>query len=383
MTTATETNVQLMSGNEACAEAALMAGIKFYGGYPITPSSEIAEILSIRMPMNGGVFIQMEDEIASICSIIGASLGGSKSMTATSGPGFSLMQENLGFASMVEVPCVIVNVMRAGPSTGLPTQTSQSDLMQARWGSHGDRPTIALCPWSVEETYKMTIESFNLAERYRVPVILLLDEIIGHMREKIVIPDPESIDIVERKKPDVPPEEYIPFDANAKDGVPQFASFGQGYRYHLTGLTHNSMGFPTAKHDEVITLMERLINKIRNNADKIIRQEEYMLEDADILVYAFGSSARTALNAIRTARAAGVKVGLLRPITIWPFPKKRLDKLSENMKAVIVAEQNMGQLCGEVERVVRGRCPVIRVNRYDGELFEPQEILDPIMKVAK
>jgi 2-oxoglutarate ferredoxin oxidoreductase subunit alpha len=383
MTTATETNVQLMSGNEACAEAALMAGIRFYGGYPITPSSEIAEILSVRMPMSGGVFIQMEDEIASICSIIGASLGGSKSMTATSGPGFSLMQENIGFASMAEVPCVIVNVMRAGPSTGLPTQTSQGDLMQARWGSHGDRPTIALCPWSVEETFKLTIESFNLAEQYRVPVVLLLDEIIGHMREKIVIPNPDSLGVVERKKPDVPPEEYLPFDASAENGVPPFASFGIGYRYHLTGLTHNEKGFPTAKHNEVISLMERLLNKVRKNADKIIKEEEYMLDDAEVLVYAFGSSARTALNAIRQARAAGVKAGMLRPVTIWPFPKKRLDELSGKVKAVIVAEQNMGQLCGEVERVVKGRCPVLRVNRYDGELFDPEEILDPIMKVAK
>lgn len=310
--------IKLLQGNEACAYGALAAGVRFFGGYPITPSTEIAEIMSVELPKRGGKFIQMEDEIASIAAIIGASIGGLKSMTATSGPGLSLMQENIGYGSITETPCLIVDVQRGGPSTGLPTMPSQSDIMCAKWGTHGDHPIIATYPHTVTEIYHETIRSVYLAEKYRVPVILLLDEVIGHMREKIDIPDENTIEKFERKVPDVPNEWFFPFEGNA-DSIPPFASFGEGYRYHITGLIHDVDGFPTSKHDQIDKFMKRLFRKIDNNLDDIYKWEEYNMEDAEYAILAAGCVARTARDTIKALRQKGIKAGLIRPVTIWPF----------------------------------------------------------------
>lgn len=373
--------IKLLQGNEACAEAAIAAGARFFGGYPITPSSEIAEELAYLLPKHGGKFIQMEDEIAAMASIIGASLTGVKSITATSGPGYSLKQENIGYAAICEVPCVIVNVQRGGPSTGLPTGPGQSDVMQAMWGTHGDHPAIALAPASVPEIYDMTIRAFNLSEKYRVPVTLLLDEIIGHMRERIDIPFPEELEIVERKKPTVPPEKYLPFE-NTSDGVPPMANFGEGYRYHVTGLNHDERGYPTNKPEIVAKQEERLLKKITMHLDDIITFEEFMLDDAEIAIFSFGCTARSSRLAIRLARQQGIKVGMFRGITIWPFPEKQIEALAKKVKCIIVAEMNLGQIVYEVERCSRNQCKIARVNRADGEPVTPAQILERIKEVA-
>lgn len=370
----------LMQGNEACAKGALAAGVKFFAGYPITPSSEIAEILSEELPKVGGRFIQMEDEIASMAAIIGASLTGSKAMTATSGPGLSLKSENLGYASMAEVPCVIVDVQRVGPSTGGPTAPSQGDIMQARWGTHGDHPIIALAPNSVKETYEATIKAFNLSEQFRTPVILLLDEVIGHMREKVVLPDQESIKIINRKKPTLPPEEYFPYEPD-EDGVPKMASYGEGYRFHVTGLAHDKTGFPNLNPGNIDYVIRRLHEKIEKNIDDILMVEEYFMDDAEVAVFAYGSPSRSSLSAVRKAREEGIKVGLIRPITIWPFPVEIVRKAAQKVSKIIVPEMNLGQLLGEVERYAKSDAEVIGLNRVDGELITPQEVVDKIKEV--
>ena len=370
---------KLLMGNEACAEGALAAGISIFGGYPITPSNEICEIMSNRLPPIGGKFIQMEDEISGMASIIGASIGGLKSMTATSGPGFSLMQENLGFASMAEVPCVIVNVMRGGPSTGLPTQPSQGDIMQARWGTHGDHVIIALCPSSVKEVFDLTITATNLAEKYRTPVILLIDEVIGHMREKVVLPQLESIEIIDRGKPTCPPEWYRPFEDN-KSGVPLMATFGDGYRYHITGLTHDDMGFPTTKPDEVNALMQRHFRKIRQGFDDILLYENFLMEDATSVIVAYGAMYRTAKTAVLDLRKEGHKIGLLKLTTIWPFPKIAFENMPDQVEELFVPEMNMGQLFREVVRVNRGKRLTHKINKVTGELMTPEEIVYKIKR---
>lgn len=369
--------ISMMQGNIAVAEAAIDAGCRFYAGYPITPSSEIAEHLSKRLPEVGGRFIQMEDEIAAMGAVIGASLGGVKSLTATSGPGFSLKQENIGYACIAEVPVVVVNVMRGGPSTGLPTLPSQSDVMQARWGTHGDHPIIALTPASVTETYHMTIQAFNMSEKYRVPVILLLDEIIGHVLEKVEFPDPASLTIINRKKPDMPPDKYLPY-VNDESLIPPMANFGDGYRYHVTGLIHDETGFPTNEAATIEAMLMRLNQKLDKYMPEILQFEETDTADAKIGLVAYGSSARSARHALRAARADGIPVGMLRIQTLWPFPTRAIYKFGKQLSHLIVPEMNLGQIAHEVEHAVRGQVEVLRVNRITGDPIDPQEILTKI-----
>ncbi len=368
---------KLMQGNEACAEGALYAGCRFFAGYPITPSTEVAEVMSIRLPKIGGRFIQMEDEIASISAIIGASLAGLKSLTATSGPGFSLKQEGLGFACLAEVPCVIVNVMRGGPSTGYPTGPSQSDVMQARWGTHGDHPAVVVTPAYVQEILTETVRAFNLAEKYRTPVIVLYDEIVGHMREPITIPEPGELEVVDRKKPDCPPEEYLPYDE--KYEVAPLAAYGEGYRFHVTGLNHRADGFPTNDPALIEEGNKRILRKIENNRADICKNEEFELDDAEIGIFAYGSTARSARYAVKEARSKGIKAGLLRPLTIWPFPDDAVAELSKKVKAVIVPELNLGQIVNEVRRVACNT-EVEGIHRVDGEPITPAQILETIEK---
>jgi len=374
--------VEFWQGNTAVAMGAMAAGCRFFGGYPITPSSEIAEIMAAELPKVGGKFIQMEDEIASIASVIGASIAGLKAMTATSGPGFSLKQENIGFAYMTEVPIVVINVMRGGPSTGLPTKVSQQDVMQARWGTHGDHETVALAPASVQECYELTIEAFNLSERFRQPVILLSDEVVGHMREKIVIPEKGSYNIVDRKRPKEDPEKFVPYKPDPEDDIPPMASFGDGYRWHVTGLTHNQWGFPTNDPDIAEEKILRLMRKVRRFKGEIVKYDTYEVEDAEILVVAYGSVSRTALSAVREARSRGMRVGFFRPITLWPFPDDELSGLLGGVKSVLVPELNCGQMILEVERVVGGKAKVFGKGLVNGELFRPSEIFDFIKEVA-
>jgi 2-oxoglutarate ferredoxin oxidoreductase subunit alpha len=374
---------ELIQGNRASALGALAAGCRFFAGYPITPSSEIAELMSRELPRLGGKFIQMEDEIASIAAVIGASVGGLKAMTATSGPGFSLMQENIGYAAVAEIPCVIVNVMRTGPSTGLPTSPAQGDVMQARWGTHGDHPIIALAPASVCEAFDLTVTAFNFAEKYRTPAFVLMDEVVGHMREQVDLPELDvlvsgaepSVPIINREMPAVPPEWYEPFGSTPSD-VPPLAPFGEGYRYHITGLLHDARGFPTNRLDEIQPWVDRVFRKIERNLDDIAMWEEDNVEDARSVVVAYGSTARSARQAIKMARARyRRKVGLLRLKTLWPFPEQVVERISENAQRIIVAEMNLGQIALEVERIV-GRKKVLRVGRADGQMVTPQQILD-------
>jgi len=377
-----ESKSQLMQGNEACAEGALRAGCRFFAGYPITPASEIAERLSYQLPQVDGTFIQMEDEIASMGAVIGASLAGVKSMTATSGPGFSLMQENLGFACMAEVPCVVVNVMRGGPSTGLPTNPSQGDVMQARWGTHGDHPIIVLSPSLVSECFSLTVKAFNYSEKYRTPVILLMDEVVAHMREKVVLPDSSEVEVIERVKPSVPPEWYLPYE-DTSFGVPPMGIFGEGYRYHVTGLVHDIRGFPTLRQDEIDPFLRRLFRKISTHFDDIQLVQNYNIEDADLVIIAFGCTARSAHRAMMEARARGRKVGLLKLITLWPFPRRFVEPLTRAGKTLLIPEMNMGQISREVKRVNQGMTTVITVNKIDGTMITPQEILEKIEEETK
>jgi 2-oxoglutarate/2-oxoacid ferredoxin oxidoreductase subunit alpha len=368
------TQVAFMHGNEAAAEGAIAAGCRFYAGYPITPSSEIAEILSGRLPEVGGVFIQMEDEIASMAAIIGASLGGLKSATATSGPGFSLMQENLGFAVMCEIPCVIINVQRVGPSTGLPTKAAQGDVMQARWGTHGDHPIIALIPSSSQEAYHLAIRAFNLAERFRTPVILLMDAIVAQLKEKVEIPDAAELTIVDRPVPTVPPQAYKPF-AFERGEVAPLAVFGRGYRYHVTGLMHDEYGFPTEDPTAVNAWWEHMSTKLDAHLDEILAWDEVQLDDAEIALVAYGGTARAAAHAVALARDEGIRLGLLRPITIWPFPEAAVRQLAGRVRHLIVPELNLGQIRYEVERLSAGHASVTGVNRADGQQITPEQIL--------
>ncbi|HEX9916578.1 MAG TPA: 2-oxoacid:acceptor oxidoreductase subunit alpha [candidate division Zixibacteria bacterium] len=371
---------ELLQGNEACARGAITAGVRFFAGYPITPSTEIAEYLARNLPKVGGKFIQMEDELASMAAIIGASLTGTKAMTATSGPGFSLMQENIGYAYMAEVPCVVVDVQRGGPSTGLPTKISQSDTMQARWGTHGDYYSIALAPSSVEECFTSTIQAVNLSEKYRTPVIVLMDEVIGHMREKVNLPDPKQIKIIDREKPTVPPDWYQHFEINPHFVSPM-ASFGEGYRFNVTGLTHDPFGFPTGQPKEIADKLDKLKNKIMHHADDIIQVRDELMENANMAVFAYGAAARAARQAVRMARQKRIKVGLIQPLTIWPFPDTYLKSVLEQLDLILVVELNQGQLVLEVERVSCGKAMVKSLNRYDGELITPEQIFNRIKEV--
>ncbi len=366
----------LMQGDQACAEGAIAAGCRFFAGYPITPATEIAEVMARRLPQVGGSFIQMEDEIASIAAVIGASVGGVKSMTATSGPGFSLMQENIGYAAVAEIPCVIVDVQRLGPSTGRPTSPSQGDVMQARWGTHGDHPIIALSPASVRETFDLTVTAFNFSERYRTPVILLMDEVVGHMREGVELPDYATVEQTAREVTLVPPEWYKPYE-NFPNDVPPLIPFGEGYRYHITGLTHDERGYPTERLDEVDPWLDRVFRKINRSLSDILLYEENGVAEADTLVVAYGCTARAARHAVELARQRGRRAGFLRLKTIWPFPEEVLERAAERIHHIVVPEMNMGQLALEIERVV-GRRKVMRVNRADGAMVKPAEILAAI-----
>ncbi|MDD4320022.1 MAG: 2-oxoacid:acceptor oxidoreductase subunit alpha [Acidaminococcaceae bacterium] len=375
--------ILLLQGNQAVVEGAIAAGCKFFGGYPITPSTEIAEDLAKKLPKVGGKFIQMEDEIASIGAVIGASLAGKKVMTATSGPGFSLKQELLGYACMAEIPIVIANVQRVGPSTGQPTSPSQGDIMQARWGTHGDHWLIALTPGSVPECFDLTIRAYALSEKYRVPVILLLDEVIGHMREKIELPDNyDEIPQPERKQPTCKPED---FKAYATDDslVPAMPPFGSGYRWHVTGLVHDETGFPKGTPEATVESTNRLHDKLYNNLDDIVEVENFQMDDAEYAIVAFGGAARAVYEAVNMARAEGIKVGLVRPITIWPFAEKQMKALAAKVKHIMVHELNYGQYVEEVQRVVAGKVPVTSYGVYNNEPATPDELLAKIKETFK
>ena len=364
----------LIQGNEACVMAALAAGCNFFAGYPITPSSEIMELMSKELPLKEGVFIQMEDEIASISAVLGASLAGAKSMTATSGPGFSLMQENLGFAVMAEIPAVIFNVQRLGPSTGAPTLTAQGDMMQAKWGSHGDYEIIAFSPSSVADCFYLTVKAFNYSEKYRVPVIILLEEIIGHLRESVILPEKEEIDIINREKPQGrPSSRYRHFRAE-ENGVPVMANYGEGYRFHVTGLIHDETGFPvTGNNAEIEKLLNRLRNKILNNREDFTLYESLLTDDATSLIIAYGSSVRPSMAAIKMARKKDIKAGLLVLKTIWPFPGKIVKEMCMDKNLIIVPEHNFGQISGEVKKLLDTE-KIISVNQTDGTLMRPEKI---------
>ena len=367
------TGIHFLSGNYACVEGAIAAGCRFYAGYPITPSNEIAERMSVRLPQVGGVYIQMEDELASMAALVGASWAGAKPMTATSGPGFSLMQENIGLAAMMETPCVVVDVMRGSPSTGLPTAVGQADVMQARWGSHGDYEIIALSPSSPQESFDFTIKAFNLAERWRVPAIVLLDEVVGHMWERVVIPPKEEIRLVFRKRPSKPREEFLPYKAD-KDLVPEMPIAGEGYRFHTTGLTHNIKGYPDTTARAQAPLVRRLVDKIRKNAEKIIDIEEQYIEDAEVILISYGISYRVCQYVLDKVRSDGLKVGIIKLNTIWPFPERRIQELAKQIRAFIVVEINLGQIVFEVERVAHGQCETILVPHAGGHIHDPEDI---------
>lgn len=373
------TGTRFVHGDWACAEGAISAGCGYYAAYPITPATEIAERIAQRFPVLGGKFIQFEDEIGAIASVIGASFSGLKAMTATSGPGVSLMLENIGLAVMTEAPCVIVNVMRGGPSTGQPTMGAQGDVMQCRWGMHGDVETIALAPQSVQEMYDLTVEAFNLSEAYRTPVFLLSDANIGHLYERLRIPREEELTLVDRKRPTLPPSEYLPYRAD-ESLVPPMASFGDGYRFYSTGLTHDEKGYPDMSVETQDKLVRRLCDKIRRNTDKITRIEAFMTDDCEVLVVAYGIAARSAATAVKQARERGLKAGLLRLVSLWPFPDKLLEKMAEDAKAVIVAEMNYGQLVREVERAVKPK-PVRFLPKLGENPHTPGEILEAIRRI--
>lgn len=380
MNTGTPGNARLLQGNEAMVEGALYAGCRFFAGYPITPATEISEVMSYRLPAVDGTFIQMEDEIASMGAVIGASLAGVKAMTATSGPGFSLMQENLGFACVAEVPAVIVNVMRGGPSTGLPTHVSQGDAQQARWGTHGDHPIIVLAVSTTRECFELTVKAFSLAEKYRTPVIILSDEVVGHTREKLLLPPETPLEVVDRVRPDMPPEWYLPY-ADTASGVPPMGIFGDGYRYHVTGLIHDVRGYPTERPDEIVPFLNRLFRKITQHFHDIQMVREEQTADAEILVVAYGSVARSARRAVIEARERGIKAGLLQLITLWPFPRRHLEPLLRQVRAALVPELNMGQMSREVKRVNQGMTRVEALNRIDGNLITPDEIMERLLKM--
>ena len=374
---------RLMQGNEACAEGAIAAGVTFFGGYPITPSTEIAEAMAAKLPQNNGAFIQMEDEIAGLAVVLGASLAGKKVLTATSGPGFSLKQELIGYACMAEIPVVIVNVQRVGPSTGQPTAPSQGDVMQARWGTHGDHSIIALSPWTVKECFDVTVLAVNYAERFRTPVIILMDEIVGHMREKFVMPNSADVKIYPRRKPSKTiAEGYQPYEP-MEDLVPNIADFGTGHKFHVTGLLHDETGFPSGSPKLTKEVIDRLHKKIEIAQDEITHYDEFFMADAEYAVVAYGGTARTAYAAVEQARAKGIKVGMVRLMTIWPFADKVIKNLASKVKGILVPELNYGQLVLEVERAAGSQANVVSLPKYNTEAFDPQEICEAIEDLSK
>ena len=371
----------LMQGNEAAVEGAIAAGMRIFAGYPITPSTEIAEQSALRLPQVGGRFIQMEDEISSIAAVLGASVAGVKAMTATSGPGFSLMQENLGYGAMAEIPCVIVDVQRAGPSTGLPTSPAQGDYMQAKWGTHGDHPVIALSPSSVLETYYLMVRAFNLSEKYRTPVIFLMDEIVGHMREGVELPNPSSLIINHRRPSFHDGANKQCYFVPEGQLVPAMKPFGRGERYNITGLAHDVSGFPTNNTEVAGKLVSRLLAKVEEHADDIVRVEEYAMDDAETAVVCFGGTTRAVMSAILEAREAGKKVGMFRPITVWPFPEQQLKARLPQLKNILMVEHNHGQMLLEVQRVAGGATPVSFLGKVDGTVITPAEILAKLQEM--
>lgn len=375
----TEKTIRFIQGNEACAEAAIAAGIRFFAGYPITPSSEIAEVLSRRLPQVGGKFIQMEDEIAGIGATLGGALTGLKAMTATSGPGFSLKQELIGFACLCEIPCVIVNVQRGGPSTGLPTAPAQGDVMQARWGTHGDHPIIVLSPSSVKDMYDLTVTAINFSEKFRIPTILLADEVVGHLYERIEFPDTETLKLEERPRPQKKPNgKYLPFETRSPNGVPEIADFGEGYRFNVTGLIHDLDGFPNTAPENADYLIKRLHEKIDSHKNEICIVETQNIEDSSVILCSYGSTSRSCDEAAHEARRRGMKVGTIKLKTLWPFPDFVFDKLGGTHKTVIVCEMNLGQIINEVKRVSNGRYDVTGVNSCRGTMLTPKEIIGKI-----
>lgn len=376
------TGPHFLDGDQACCEGALAAGANFAAGYPITPSTEVVERFAARIPTVGGVFIQMEDELASSIAILGAAWAGAKTFTVTSGPGFSLMMEHIGLAAMTETPCVFVDVQRGGPSTGLPTLPGQADMMQARWGSHGDYQIIALCPNSPQECFDLMIDAFNLSEKYRVPVLFMMDECVGHMTEKVLIPPADQLEIFPRRYTSLPPAEYRPFKPGP-DQIPEMVKAGDGYRFHITGLTHDERGYPAMNWRAQDKLVRRLVEKIRNNVDHIVRYEERDMDDAEIVVVAYGITSRVALRALQMARAEGIRAGLHRPIVVWPFPEKRLRALAEKVKAFVVVEMNYGQMVYEVERCAAGKARTVLVEHGGGTVHDPEDVLQAIREVAR
>lgn len=377
------TGTHFLDGDQACCEGALAAGCRFAAGYPITPSTEIVERFAQRVPLLGGMFIQMEDELASSIAIQGAVWAGAKAFTVTSGPGFSLMMEHLGYAAMTETPLVIVNVQRGGPSTGLPTLPGQADMMQARWGSHGDYEVIALCPNSPQECFDLMVEAFNLAEQYRTPVLVMMDECVGHMTERVVIPPAEKIQVTPRRYTHKAPGEFRMYQAE-QDGVPEMVRAGEGYRFHVTGLTHDERGYPAMNVEAQQKLVRRLMDKIRQHAEAIAHAEEVMLDDAEIVVVAYGITARVALRAVQMARERRIAAGLFRPLVVWPFPERRIRELATRpgMTGFVVPEMNMGQIVREVERSAGGCVPTISLPHAGGTVHHPEEVLDAILRLA-
>ncbi len=376
------TGTHYLDGDFACGEGAMAAGCRFVAGYPITPSTEVVERIGRRFPTVGGIFVQLEDELASMAAVVGGSWSGTKTMTVTSGPGFSLMMENIGLAAMMETPVVIVDVQRAGPSTGLPTMVGQGDMMQARWGSHGDYGVIALSPRSPQEAFDLTIDAFNLSELYRVPVLLMMDECVGHMTEKVVIPPADQIQVVPRRLTRQSPAEYLPYRVGA-DLVPEFARAGDGYRFHATGLTHDERGYPTMTADAQQVLVQRLVDKLKQNADKIIRIEEEQTEGADVVVVSYGITSRVAQLGVELARKQGVRVGALRLVVCWPFPEARIRELAGRVKAFVVPEINLGQMVLEVERCAAGKAAALGIPHAGGGVHDPEAICQAIVRAAR
>jgi 2-oxoglutarate ferredoxin oxidoreductase subunit alpha len=376
------TGEHFLSGDHACAEGGMAAGCMFFGGYPITPSTEIAERMSERLPEVGGIFIQMEDELASMNSILGASWGGWKSMTCTSGPGFSLMMENLGLGIVLETPTVLVNIQRGGPSTGLPTLSGQADMMQAKWGSHGDYEIIAVAPNSPQEIFDFTVKAFNLSELYRIPVLVMSDESVGHMTEKVVIPPADKLGVVPRRFTKKKPGEYLPYDFG-EDEIPEMVKAGDGYRIHVTGLTHDKRGYPVIDAECQDWMVRHLINKIQKNKRKIIEVEEINMEDADVVIVSYGISSRVAHRGMDLAREQGIKVGMLRLIVVWPFCDYLIRELAERVKAFVTVELNFGQIALEVERCAGGKAGCYLVPHAGGAVHDPEDILEAIKEAAK
>jgi len=376
------TGEHFLNGDHASAEGAMAAGCKFFGGYPITPSSEIAERMSERLPEVGGIYIQMEDELASMNAILGAAWGGWKTMTCTSGPGFSLMMENLGLGIVLETPTVLVNIQRGGPSTGLPTLVGQADMMQARWGSHGDYEIIALAPSSPQEMFDHTYKAFGLAEQYRVPVLVMSDECVGHMTEKVVIPPADELPVYPRRYTKQKPGEYLPFQVG-KDGIPDMVKAGDGYNIHVTGLTHDERGYPVINAEAQDVMVRHLMDKINNNRDKIIEVQEIDIEGADAVIVSYGISSRTCYRALDMAREAGLKVGMYRLVTVWPFPERQIRELAKKVKSLVMVELNFGQVYYEVERCACGNARTYLVPHAGGDIHDPADILAVLKEAVK